>query len=100
MAGSVRFTVSQNVRGRLHGKGKGRRCVAQTKHNRKARACRRTVTLAASFILSAKAGPNSFSFTGRLANRKLRPGSYTLTATPTANGRTGKPASLSFTIIR
>ena len=51
-------------------------------HNRSAPACRRTVTLAASFILSGQTRQNSFTFTGRLGSRKLRAGSCTLTATP------------------
>ena len=100
MAASVRFTVTQTVAGRTQGKGNKARCVAQTKRNRKAARCRRVVTLNGSFVMAGRAGANSFRFTGSLANKKLRRGSYTLTLTPSANGNTGKSASTSFTITK
>jgi hypothetical protein len=47
-----------------------------------------------------RAGKNSFHFTGRLNGRRLKPGRYRLVPTPTAGGKTGKPTSLGFRIVR
>jgi hypothetical protein len=57
------------------------------------------VTLRGSFTLTGKAGANTFRFTGRLAGTKLKPGKYTLIATPSANGKTGQPVATAFRII-
>jgi hypothetical protein len=86
--------------GRKTGKGKKTRCVPQTRKNRKAKKCTRLVTLRGSFTLTGRTGANSFRFTGRLAGKKLSPGRYTLLATPTANGKTGRAVSTSFRIIK
>jgi hypothetical protein len=58
------------------------------------------VTLRGSFTRSGRTGSNKFRFTGRLAGRKLKPGKYTLVATPRAGGRTGRSVSKSFRIIK
>jgi hypothetical protein len=65
--------------------------------NRNARHCARVMTVG-SFSVNGKAGANSLHFNGRLNGRKLRPGSYTLIATPSAGGKTGKSVSVGFTI--
>jgi hypothetical protein len=63
-----------------------------------------TYKIVKSFSRSAKAGDNSFSFSGRYRDAKgkkraLAPGKYKLTATPTdAAGNVGLPRSISFTI--
>jgi hypothetical protein len=100
IAATVRFTVTQPVPGRRIGAGRKARCVPQTRRNRKARKCTRVVTLRGSFAQSAKAGANSFHFTGRLGGKRLKPGKYALIATPSTNGKTGKSAGTTFRIIR
>jgi hypothetical protein len=49
-------------------------------------------------MVSGGAGANSFHFTGRASGDKPPPGRYTLVAGPSANGKTGKPATVQFTI--
>ena len=97
LAASVRFTVVHLQPGR---RAKGSRCVKATRRNRRARRCTVPVTIRGSFTLPARAGANSFRFTGRLGARKLTPGSYRLIATPLISAKPGRPASASFRIIR
>ncbi len=97
---TVRFTVTQASSGRRVGTGSKARCVAQSKRNRKARKCTRVVTLKGSFMQTAKAGANSFHFTGRLGGKRLKPGKYQLVATPSANGKAGRPISTAFRIVK
>src|SRR5205823_4585195 len=97
---SVRFTVRQSLPGRRQGRGTKARCVAQTRKNAKARRCTRVVTVRGSFTQPGKAGANHFRFSGRLRGHKLKPGRYTLVATPSSGGRTGRSASTSFRIVK
>ena len=97
---AVRFTVRQARTGRRKGSGKAARCVSATRANRKAAKCTRTVTRAGSFTQTAKRGTNSFRFTGRLGGRPLKPGAYTLVATPRAASGTGRSATSRFRITR
>jgi hypothetical protein len=99
-AATVRFTVSQRVKGRKGKHGKKRACAKPTKKNRKRGRCTRVVTLNGSFTRNGGAGKNSFHFSGRLNGRKLKPGRYRLVATPSAGGRKGKPTSVGFRIVR
>lgn len=94
---TVRFTVLQPQSGR---RAKGGRCVKPTRANRRARRCVRMVTLAGSFTRTGRAGTNRFRFTGRLAGRKLKPGSYQLVATPSAAGKVGRASRAAFRVIR
>jgi hypothetical protein len=100
VATEVRFTVQQRQPGRYTGKGRKRRCVAQTRKNAKAKKCTRLVTLRGSFARSGLAGANSFRFTGRLGGKTLKPGTYALVATPMANGKAGHAATATFRIKR
>ena len=77
LSASVRFTVVHPQAGR---RAKGSHCVKATRRNRRARRCTLLVTIRGSFTLRARAGANSFRFTGRLGARKLTPGSYRLIA--------------------
>ena len=95
---TVRFTIQQQLPGRKAGIGKHARCIAPTKHNQNAPQCTRIVTLHGSFSVSGKTGTNSFRFTGRFAGRTLVPGSYTLIATPTAQGLVGNPIKIALRI--
>jgi hypothetical protein len=100
VAASVRFTVTQRLKGRKVKHGKKTVCAKPTKKNRKRKSCTRVVTLKGSFTRIGGAGKNSFHFTGRLNGRKLKPGNYRLVATPTAGGKTGKSTSSGFRIVR
>jgi len=53
-----------------------------------------------SFTRRRPAGRDRFRFTGRLAGRALKSGTYRLVATPIDNGRTGRPTRARFRIAR
>jgi hypothetical protein len=95
-AGTARFTVERRAKGRK----KGKRCVAPTKKNAKAKRCTRYVKLKGSFSRASTAGLNSFRFTGRLRGRKLRPGRYRLVmvAIDAAKNKS-KPKRVKFRIV-
>jgi hypothetical protein len=99
-AGTVRFTITQRVKGRQVKHGKRTVCAKPKHNNGKRKRCTRVVTLKGSFSRIGVAGKNSFHFTGRLNGTKLKPGRYRLVATPTAGGKTGKPTSSGFRIVR
>jgi Galactose oxidase, central domain len=93
----VSFAFTQRVVGRKAG-GK---CVAQTKANRRGRACRRTAARG-TLAFAGHTGRNRVSFQGRLSRSKaLKPGTYTLIITATSGpGRQSVPKQLTFTIVR
>jgi Tol biopolymer transport system component len=82
----VTFKLTRKFSGR---KVKGR-CVRQTKKNRKHKRCTKTVA-AGSFTKAGTGGANSFTL-----KRKLKPGSYVLTATPTG----GASLNVTFKIVK
>jgi hypothetical protein len=98
-AATVRFIVQQRLPGREHGHGQTARCVAPTHRNRQAHRCTRTETLRRSFTHTATSGANRLHFSGRLNGHKLKPGRYTLVATPTSRGKTGRAIKVTFRII-
>lgn len=100
MAADVRFAVQAVRAGRRTRSGKTTRCLAPSSRNRRGTRCKRYVALAGSFTDRARAGANSFYFTGRLGGRTLKPGSYRLRATPRAGKAVGRPVNVSFRIIR
>jgi hypothetical protein len=53
-----------------------------------------------SFTVHGAAGANSFHFTGRVNGHRLAPKGYTLVAVASANSKTGKRASVHFTVRR
>ena len=75
------------------------RCAKQTKKNDKQARCTRLVALQGSITLAGKTGANAFAFAGRIGGRPLGPGRYQLTASPTANGHTGTPQTVTFKIV-
>jgi hypothetical protein len=82
----------------LAGRRVNARCVKQTHKNRKHRRCTRPVALPGTLTLTGKQGTDTFTFNGRLGGHRLGPGSYQLTATPTASGAVGSPRATAFTI--
>jgi hypothetical protein len=83
-------TVTFRIAGTLPGRKVAGRCVTQTSRNHKRKKCTRQVTLPGSTTQAGKAGANSL-----LLGPKMRPGNYTLTATPTG----GFPQHITFKII-
>jgi virginiamycin B lyase len=96
VAATTRFTVERERAGRK----KGKRCVPQTRRNRRARRCKRYVTVRGSFSHRGKAGSNRFKFTGRLARKRLRPARYRLVAVATAGSTKSKLKRANFRIVR
>lgn len=84
----------------LPGRKAGRRCVPQTRRNRRHRACRRIATRG-NLAVAGKKGPNRVRFEGRLSRTKrLGPGRYTLTIIASdAAGRRSAPRRLDFTVV-
>ena len=91
-AAPVRFTVERRRAGRRV-KGK---CRKRTGKNSKRKKC--NLRLKGSFTHQGKAGTNSFTFTGRLRKRKLKPGRYNLVAKPA--GANTKAKRGKFRIVR
>jgi len=91
----VTLTLKQQAPGR---RVKGR-CVKPTRRNHKAARCTRLISVRGSIRRASKAGANAFTFTGTIGRHRLGPGSYQLTATPTANGHSGTPQAVRFKIV-
>jgi hypothetical protein len=94
-AATVRFAFAKLVPGRqVNGQ-----CVAQTKRNRRHKACKRSVP-SGSLSFSAGAGLHKLSFQGRLTRTaKLKPGTYTVTITATNTAGQRATNTLSFAIV-
>ncbi len=75
-------------------------CRKPNRSNRAKRRCTRYVTIG-SVALQGRRGPNAVSFAGMLSRAKrLLPGSYKLTATPTDNAHnTGQPRAAKLKIV-
>ncbi|GAC1434848.1 MAG: hypothetical protein NVSMB51_03050 [Solirubrobacteraceae bacterium] len=86
----VVFTVQKQTTGRRS----GNKCVKQRASNRKKKACVRYAALAGSFTMLGQKGANSVLFRGRIGGKKLKPGRYSLTATPSVLGKVGTPISI------
>jgi hypothetical protein len=95
-AATVHLVFTQPASGRRL----GGRCVAQTKHNRSKRACRRAVTVGTITLMHGSAGADHVRFEGRLsAAKKLKPGRYTLVLSASVGGLSSASRSLAFTIV-
>ena len=87
---STRARVRFSVERLLPGRRAGTRCQAVTARNRRNRPCTRVVRVPGTFSRTGAAGVNRLRFSGRIAGRTLRRGSYRLVATPIATS--GRPA--------
>jgi len=102
----VSFTVSElaNLAFSVQRRSTGRRvnghCRRRTRGNRGRRRCSLFRSLTGTFMVTGRAGANSFRFTGRVNGRKLRVGRYRLAALPSANGLVGTRATAGFRITR
>lgn len=74
------------------------RCVRPTRMNRARKACERPIVVPGSISRPSGAGPHNVTFDGHIGTTTLGPGSYLLTATPTAQGQTGPPQTVLFTV--
>jgi streptogramin lyase len=84
---------------KLPGRRSGRRCVPPTRRNRTARRCTRRIN-AGSLSFAGHAGTNSVRFQGRLSRRRtLKPGRYILSLTASAEGKTSRPKTATFTVL-
>jgi streptogramin lyase len=100
---TIRFVLSEAARVKLRfarqlpGRRAGRRCVAPRRA--KGKRCTRSVD-AGTLSLNAHSGNNFLRFQGRLSRRRtLKAGRYKLTLTATANGKTSKPRTATFTVL-
>ena len=96
----VGFTVQRRARGRKV----GNRCVRPKRSNRGKASCRRLVAVKGSFSVAAaktRIGKNTVRFRGRVGGKRLKPGSYLLTARAQGSERgEGKPLRTAFRIVR
>jgi DNA-binding beta-propeller fold protein YncE len=90
-ASAVTFTLKVKSAGRKAG-GK---CVKPTNKNEHTKTCARLVTVHGKLVKTGTAGVNSFVWNGKLGGYKLRPGTYQVTATPSA----GKPQRIMVRIV-
>ena len=96
-AATTTFTVERVLPGRR----KGGKCRRESKSNRTGRRCKRFKRVRGTFTHQGAAGGNSLKFNGRVGGRKLRPGSYRLSAVPKdAAGNVGGRARASFRVKR
>jgi hypothetical protein len=96
MAATTKFTIEQETVGRK----KGKKCVKQTSRNRKGKKCKLYKAVRGSFTQSGGAGSNSFTFTGRIGGKSLKPGKYRLSAVATAGSSKSAVKQASFKIVR
>lgn len=77
-----------------------RKCISESRSNRRKAPCRRTVIAGTLSFATVTAGAHVISFDGRLSSHKtLKPGAYSVTVSATNNGTvTSKP--LKFTIVK
>jgi hypothetical protein len=100
----IRFTLSRTATVKLAfakaavGRAVTGVCQPTRRTNAAERRCTRYVTIG-SLTVQGRGGMNSLAFTGVLSGKRLAPGSYKLTATPTDNAHNrGEPRTTKLTI--
>jgi hypothetical protein len=96
MSSSVAFRIARALPGR---RVKGHRCAAPKSNNRNAARCTRWVRLPGGFARPGKAGTNTLGLAGRLKGKELKPATYRLVATPSADQSTGRSVRATFHVI-
>ena len=96
VAATVTFAIERALPGRLT---RGR-CTAPTRSDRRHRPCTRQVMPLGTTVINRGVGANAFTFTGKVDGRSLLPGSYRLSATPTADGIAGQQQQTTCEITR
>jgi Ca2+-binding RTX toxin-like protein len=93
-------TVTFDAQRAAAGRRVGGRCVRPTRHNRKARQCRRWLHVRGTFIASGLTGSNRLHFSGRLAGKRLPTATYLLRAIATdMAGNRSRSQTVRFTIV-
>ncbi len=93
-AATMRLSVERIAKGRKV----ARACVPKTQRNRKHRACSRFLSVA-TITTSGRRRAGSVRLGGRLAGRRLKPGSYRILATATSrDGRASAPVGVRFAV--
>ncbi len=83
----------------LDGRRAGKKCAKPTKQNRKRAKCQRFQNRG-TLRVDGKAGSNSVSFRGRVGGRTLPTGRYRVRVTASADGKTSRTSTRTFTIGR
>lgn len=91
----VKLTFTHSASGR---KVKGR-CAAPSRRNRKAKACKRTLTYGP-LTLAGHAGSDKVAFDRRVGSRKLKAGRYTVAIVASNSAGSSGSRSISFTIVK
>jgi hypothetical protein len=100
-AAKVTLRFERKLKGRRVKKGKKRVCAKPTRKNRKKRKCTRYKRAGKTLVRTSKAGKNKVKFSGRIAKKALKRGSYRLTIVATdAAGNKSKAKRLNFKIVR
>jgi hypothetical protein len=95
---AVTLTFTESTKGR---KGKGGKCVAQTKHNKHKRSCKRTIPAGTLTFPSAAAGTDSIAFAGKISShKKLKAGTYTVTIEASDASGHSATSKLTFKVVR
>jgi hypothetical protein len=95
--GTAAFTVQRAATGRKVGPS----CKKPSRSNRKRKRCTRYVPVPGGFAHQGAAGPNSFRFSGRIQNRRLRPAAYRLVERVTdAAANVSAPRLTKFRIVK
>jgi hypothetical protein len=93
---AVLIVVQRRVTGRLAGK----RCVATTRHNHKARHCTRYITVKTILVKNAKKGANRLKYAGRVGKRLLPTSRYRAVLTAGDSAGFSKAKSATFSVAR
>ena len=93
---SVAITIDQRTIGRR----KGSTCVKATRKLARAKTCVRYVREGIGRTAVIKAGPVKLPFSGRLGARALVPATYRASFVATANRKSSRPSTVSFTVVR
>jgi hypothetical protein len=96
---SEKATVTMTVERVLAGRRKGKKCVAPTRKNRKAKKCTRYAKRG-TLTFTARAGDNAIAFAGRLGKTTLPPGTYRARLrAKDATGKTSAERTFTFRVV-
>jgi hypothetical protein len=97
---SEKATATFKIERVASGRRSGKRCVAQTRKNRKARRCTRYLKRG-TLTRKAQKGANSLAFSGRIGRKALATGSYRVTLTARDAARNvSRARTLKFKIVK
>lgn len=94
-ATSIKFVVKQKLKGVRSGK----RCVARSRKHPKGKRCTRLLRRG-SFSAAVSGSTARVHFSGIVKGKRLRPGTYSLAATPVHGTASGQTRTASFAVLR